>query len=524
MSYQSLSFIIYSAVVLLVYYTAGRRHQKAVLAVANLVFYAFAGVKYLPFILITMVSTFAAGRKMGAIYDEADEKLKTCRDAAEKKAVRAAAKADAKKSLQFSMAVTILLLAVCKYTGFAITNLNYIGKALSAFEIPMFRMILPLGISFYSFMALSYVLDIYWKRYKAEKDFITYAVYLSYFPHVVQGPIDRFNEFAKQLEQPVLPDYDSLVRGAQLSLWGFFKKLVIADRLGLLVDPVVSAWGEYSGGMLLFIMAVYSIQIYTDFSGCIDIVTGVSEMLGIKLRKNFNHPYFSKTMAEYWRRWHISLQEWFKDYVYYPVSASAFMKKMKKGAKNRFGLRASELVASCVPVFAVWCVTGIWHGAAWKFVLWGMFHAALLIGSQIFEPAFRKGTELLKIRTESPLWQAVQMCRTFFLCCIGRIFFRSPGVSASIGILVRIFTNPSLPSLSKTAGIIGTADFTVAIIASLVLLIVDIAGEKTDVRDLLAKQNIFLRWTVIFAVLFAVIFMGIYGPGYSASSFIYEQF
>ena len=524
MSYQSFGFLIFVFVALAVYYTIGSKHQKLVLVSANAVFYALAGVKYLPFILVTMVVTFAAGKKMGQIYQSADEQLALCKDNAEKKVLRAQAKSDAKKVLQMAMFVTIALLAVCKYTGFVVGNINSLLAAFGLQQIAMFKMILPLGISFYSFMALSYVLDIYWKRYKAEQSFITYAVYLSYFPHVVQGPIDRFNEFAKQIEEPVKASYKNITFGAQLALWGFFKKLVIADRLGILVDEVVGNWDKYSGGTLFFVIAVYSIQIYADFSGCIDIVTGVSEMFGIKLRKNFNHPYFSRSMAEFWRRWHISLQEWFKDYVYYPVSASAFMKKLKKGAKNKFGMRTSELVASCVPIFVVWVVTGIWHGAAWKFVVWGMFHAALLIGSQLFEPLFKKSVQVLHIKTETYTWQFLQMCRTYLLCCIGRIFFRGSDVYNAFQILIKIVTNPTIPSLSQVMGVMGTTDILVSVAAIGVLLVVDIIQEFTSVRELIAKENLITRWVIMLAAVLVVIMMGIYGPGYSASSFIYEQF
>ncbi|MBE6887556.1 MAG: MBOAT family protein [Ruminococcaceae bacterium] len=524
MSYQSIEFIIFVLLVLLFYYTVGRKHQKLVLAVANLVFYAVAGLKYLPFMLITMVATFAAGKKMGAIYADADEQLKLCADNAEKKVVRAKAKKDAKRVLQLSMFITLIFLIVCKYSLFAVSNVNAVLAHFGAAQIPMFRMVLPLGISFYSFMALSYVLDIYWKRYKAEQNFINYAVYLAYFPHVVQGPIDRFNEFSKQLEQPVALDYKTITYGAQLALWGFFQKLVIADRLGILVDTVLADWASYTGGMLFFIIVVFSVQIYADFSGCIDIVTGVSEMLGIKLRKNFNHPYFSRTMAEFWRRWHISLQEWFKDYVYYPVSASAFMKKLKKSSKEKFGLRTSELAASCFPIFVVWCVTGIWHGAAWKFVLWGMFHAALLIGSQIFAPLFKKVPEVLKLNTETYGFRFFQIMRTFILCCIGRIFFRSDDFAMSVGIISKVIHNTNLPSITQTIEILGAVDVLVVVFAIILLLAVDIIQEKTSVRDLLAKENYITRWIVFFAILFIIILTGIYGPGYNASSFIYEQF
>ncbi len=527
MNYQSLNFIIFTAVVLLFYYTVGRKRQLWVLAAANVAFYAISGIKYLPFLAVTMAATYVCGRIIGNIYDAADKELAQCTQLSEKKVIRANAKKKAKKSLIVSIVISVALLAVCKYTSFTIKNINSLLSALDATQIPMFKMILPLGISFYTFMALSYVLDIYWKRYKAEKNFLLYAVYLSYFPHVVQGPIDRFNEFKEQVKDGIAFKYENFTYGAQLAIWGFFKKLVIADRLGLYVDEVIENWKEYNGIFIMFAIVVYSIQIYADFSGCIDIVTGISEMFGIKIRENFNHPYFSRTMGEFWRRWHISLQEWFKDYIYYPVSVSGFTKKIKKKLKAKNINRAEELFASCFPVLVVWLITGIWHGAAWKFVAWGLFHAALLIGSQVFEPTFKKLNELFHVDTENFGWHLWQMFRTFFLCCVGRIFFRADGLRNALQLIKKMLLNTYPPVIfgydySKFG--ISSANVVIAVVAVIVLLIVDMMQEKMEIRKTLSKQNIIFRWIIIFAGLFAVIIFGIYGPGYDASSFIYEQF
>lgn len=523
MSYQSLGFIIFSAIVLILYYLLGKKAQPWVLACANLVFYIIAGPKYLPFILVTMVVTFFTARIIGVIYDKADKKLADAGDVAEKKSIRAASKKKAKRVLFIALIVAIGLLAVCKYTTFFLNNINLIFSV----QVPIFKMVLPLGISFYTFMALSYVLDIYWKRYKAERNFLMYAVYLSYFPHVVQGPIDRYNEFKAQIENGVALSYKNITYGAQLALWGFFKKLVIADRLGIIVSTVLDNWTETDGFFIIFAIAIYSIQIYADFSGCIDIVSGISEMFGIKLRPNFDHPYFSKTMPEFWRRWHMSLQEWFKDYVYFPVSASSFVKKIKKFFKSKNLKRAEELFSTCFPILVVWLITGIWHGAYWRFVAWGLFHAALLIASKIFEPASAKINKLLHINTDTFGWQLWQMVRTYILCCIGRIFFRADGFRHSLLLIEKMIKDTDLFAIfgyDLTLLGLDYNNINIAIVSVLVLLIVDMMQEKMKIRDALAKQNIVFRWIIIFLAIFAVLIFGIYGPGYDASSFIYEQF
>ncbi len=526
MRYQSMSFLLFSAVCLMLYYIVGKKGQLWVLALANLAFFCFAGAEYLPFILVTIAATYTVGRVIGSIYEKSNRQIAECQEQTEKKQIRQGAKVKAKKALLLALIVTVGLLAVCKYTGFAVANINSLLSLVSIPQIPLFRMILPIGISFYTFMAISYVLDVYWKRYAAEKNFLLYAVYVSYFPHVVQGPIDRFNEFKAQIENGVRLSYKNITYGAQLAIWGFFKKLVIADRLGIFVDTVLGDWEKYNGIFLILAFVVYSIQIYADFSGCIDIVSGISEMFGIKLRKNFHHPYFSKTMGEFWRRWHISLQEWFKDYIYYPVSVSRFVKNGKKRLKEKGKKRAEELFASCFPVLVVWLITGIWHGADWKFVAWGLFHASLLIGSQVLAPVFAKLTVLLKIRTDNFSWHLWQMLRTFVLCCIGRIFFRADSLAQALQIIGRIASSTNVIALLNKSVPWGLDEHNIifAAISIAVLWIVDMLQERRSLRDTLAKQNILFRWIILFAALFGIIIFGVYGPEYDASTFIYEQF
>ena len=526
MSYQSFSFIAFSAIALLLYYVLGRKMQLWVLAAANVCFYLISGPKYLPFLLVTLVATYVCGLIIGSIYKKTDAKLAEAKDSAEKKLLRKKAKSKAKVALLVSFLFAIGLLVVCKYTNFIVANINTIFAKYGIEQLTMFKIILPLGISFYTFMAISYVLDVYWKRYKAEKNFLLYAVFLSYFPHVVQGPIDRFNEFKEQVKDGVKFNYDTVASGAQLVIWGLFKKLVVADRLGMFVDKVVGNWAEYDGFATIMAFIVYSIQIYADFSGCIDIVTGVSEAFGINLRKNFTHPYFSRTMAEFWRRWHISLQEWFKDYVYFPVSASSFVKSIKKKLSAKKLSRASELFAACFPILVVWLITGIWHGASWRFVAWGLFHATLLIGGRILEPVFEKLTKLFRINTDNFGWYCIQMARTFILCCIGRVFFRAPSFMESLRMFKHMFTQTTIKSMALfdfTKFEFAVKEVELTVIAVLVLLVADIIQEKMPVRKTLAKQNLLFRWAIIIAGILAVLIFGMYGPGFDASSFIYEQ-
>lgn len=532
MGYQSLNFLLFSAAVILVFYAVGkinRKGQQFVLLAANLSFYAIAGLKYLPFLLITLFASFFSARSVGRIYETADLKLSEANDSAEKKEIRADAKKRAKKSMLFGVLVSLALLIVCKYLLFIIKNFNIVLKKFGAEPVGLFKIILPLGISFYTFMAVGYVLDVYWKRIKAEKNFVAYSVFLTYFPHIVQGPIGRYGNFKEQFDvnRGIVLDTQNLAFGAELVIWGLFKKLVIADRLSPFVSTFFDNPEEYSGLVMVIAAVLYSIQIYADFSGCIDIISGISEMLGIKLEKNFNHPYFSRTIPEFWRRWHISLGDWFKDFVYFPVSTSAPVKKLKKAFKKR-GLKKGELlVASCVPTVVVWVITGIWHGASWNYVAWGMFYAALMVGGNVFADFNKAATQKLKIDTESFSWHLFQMIRTFALCCVGRVFFRAEGLKKAFVYFKNMFSSVSLEYILDDRIFdygMNRENFLLVLLAIAVLFVADLLEEKIPLRKTLSKQNIVFRYAVILLGIFAVIIFGIYGPQYNASEFIYEKF
>ena len=527
MSYQSLEFLLFTAGVLLLYYIVGRKGQKWVLLLANLVFYTLAGTEYLPFLLVTLLASYGAGRWMGKIYEKADAELASCQTPAEKKQIKADAKARAKKVMLLALILSVGLLAVCKYTGFVLENINILLACLGLEQIGLFKMILPLGISYYTFMAVGYVLDVYWKRYGAEKNFVLYAVFLSYFPHIVQGPIDRYNKFRPQMAEGVKLSYKNITFGAQLALWGFFKKMVIADRLAPFVSKIFSQYDNYTG--LVFVIAVvfYAFQLYADFSGCVDIVSGISQMFGIKLAQNFNHPFFAKNIPDFWRRWHMSLMEWFKDYIFYPVSTSNLVKKVRKHFRDKEQKKREELFASCFPALIVWIITGIWHGAAWKYVAWGLYNALLIILGNIFADFNKNAVQKLRIDEESFSWRLWQMLRTFALCCVGRVFSRAGDLAAAFGIFKNMFSGLGMKYVAGGQLYcygMEKMDFLVALIAMGILWAVDLLQEKMPLRETIAKQNLVFRWVLIYGCLFAVIIFGVYGPGYDASSFIYGQF
>lgn len=535
MSYQSGLFLFFAAGVTAGYYICGainKKLQKYLLLAANFVFIAYNGPKYLPFLAVTMLASFFAAKYIAKCYRGEKELLAGCTDKEEKKTIRANAKAKAKRGLVAALVITIGLLAVCKYTNFVIDTLNAVLTKLHVKELSTFSLILPLGISFYTFMAVGYVLDVYWKRYEAEEKFVPYAVFLSYFPHLVQGPIDRYGAMREAINNGASFDWDNIIKGAELVLWGLFKKLVVADRIGIFVDTVYGNIGKYKGLIFLAATITYAIQLYADFSGCIDIVSGVSEMMGIPLTRNFNHPYFSETIAEFWRRWHISLMEWFRDYVYMPLSGSGLVRSVKKHFKDKGKARAERLSAVIIPTLVIWTLTGLWHGASWKFVAWGAYYAIIMVVSAITEEWVTKVPEKLHIRTDVFSWRFFRMARTFVITTLGRVIFRAGRLTDAFkiyksmfsGVGITHFLGDNFYSYGLTAYDIILSVFCVFIMWAVDMLQERLWKENRRLRDVFAEQNLVFRWVILLTAILAVVIFGMYGPQYNAAAFIYEQF
>lgn len=531
MSYQSIQFLFFCAVIIVFYYIAGKingRLQKYIIFAANILFYAFSGVKYLAYILLILIISFSVGRILGMQNVRVDSYRTVLNNKADKKYIDKAKK-QGKRYLVVALILMIGVLFVCKYLNFIIANINPVIRLFHLPEIGLFKLIMPLGISFYTFMAVGYVLDVYWKRIPYEKNFIQYGAFLMYFPHIVEGPIERYAHFKEQYDGVKRIPFDTvnLAHGAELLIWGFFKKLVIAERISPFVASIYDKANDNTGLVIIFATFLYAIQIYADFSGCIDIAGGVSKMLGIELTENFRQPYFSRTIPEFWRRWHISLGNWFKDFIYFPVSTSRLVKNVRRNLKKKGYKKMAKIISACIPTIVVWLITGLWHGASWHFVFWGLYYAVLMVLGIILEDTFAGVNKKLHINTENRLWKLWQIIRTFCLCALGRIFFRAPSLKVSFDIFKKIFRGfqPGLVFTEKlfTFGI-DKANFIVLGCAVLVLFIVDLLREHFRIRESLDKVFIVFRWLLIITCLFSVFIFGVYGPNFDASSFIYEQF
>lgn len=522
MVFTSLKFILFITATVTIYFLFPKKYRWVWLLIASYFFYLSASIKYGVFLVFSTAVTFFAAICM-------EKTAQKSNISALPKEQRKEAKKRLQKRKKLIVALAIILnfavLFFIKYYNFTVLNISALAGVFGIeFSPVLSNLLLPVGISFYTFQVTGYVIDVYREINAPEHNFFKYALFVSFFPQIMQGPIGRFSPLSQTLYEGHAFEYERMTRGLQRMVFGFFEKLVIADRLAIAVDTVWADYMSYGKIELLLACLFYAIQIYADFAGYMDIALGASEIMGIRLSENFKAPYFSASIPEFWRRWHITLGSWFRDYLFYPVMRSGWCSKLGKSLKEKFGKKMSGRVTTVIALMCVWFFTGMWHGASWHYIIWGVYYGILIILSTLMSPVFDGFVQKHSIDRNKPFYKSVQILKTFALVCLGYIFFRSTGMTQAFGIIGRIFTG-SAP-LASPAGIgLDRADLLVALIAVAVLIIIDIYRAKDiDIRKSVAEKPLAVRWTLYFIMLFSVIIFGIYGPGYSSSSFIYFQF
>lgn len=392
MSVSSLSFLIFAACTLLVYWFCPRRWRWVVLLVASLLFYAAGDAWYLPFVALTVLSTWAMSLwiQTRAAKDEAAlAELKSHATKDQRKAFKAQRKRKRCRILVAGLVLNFGLLAVLKYTGFAVHTANDVmgWMGLSPLRVP--SLILPLGISFYTFRSTAYLIDVYRGQVKAQPNLARYALFITFFPAVVQGPICRYNELAPSLFGEHTLSWSDSAAGLARMLWGFFKKVVVADTAMVAVKAMVAGADHLRGMYTVLLILVYSAVIYGDFTGGMDISLGLSRMMGIRLTENFDHPFASTSCQSYWNRWHITMGAWFTDYVFYPLSVSGPMQKLSRWGRQHMGQAVGMRLPVYLATLLTWFLTGLWHGAAWNFIVWGLLNGVLILISNECKPLYR---------------------------------------------------------------------------------------------------------------------------------------
>lgn len=490
MLFNSYNFLIFFPVVTLIYFLIPQKIRYIWLLIASYFFYMCWNAKYALILLFSTAVTYISG----ILISKTDNKKRK------------------KLIVAISFIVNLSILFLFKYFDFAIDNIN---KILSVLNIellnPSFDVVLPVGISFYIFQALSYTVDVYRKDVKAEKNFLRYALFVSFFPQLVAGPIERSKNLLGQMYEEHYFDSQRVKDGLLLMIWGGFQKIVIADRIAIIVDTVFNNYQQYPGMYIIVATILFAFQIYCDFSGYSIIAIGAAKVMGFRLMENFNCPYYSTSIAEFWRRWHISLSSWFKDYLYIPLGGN------RKGTLRKY-----------INIMIVFIVSGLWHGASWSFVVWGALNGLYQIIGDKLKSTRDFVVNKLHLDRSSAGHKIYKIITTFILVDFTWIFFRAKTFKGALKMIKSIFTvyNPWIlfdNSLYKLG--IGQKEFNLMLICIVILMIADfIKWKGKSVRNWVYKQNLWFRWTFYLISILSVIIFGIWGPAYDASAFIYFQF
>ena len=497
-------FLAFCLFLTIIYYAVPGRLQNALLFAANILF--LLPLQNFPiavlFLELSIVSIYAAAR-----FIEAHRGSRPAR-------------------IVFAAAIFLNLgfLFAFKYLPFA---QNFSSILHLPVHFPDLSAVAPLGISFYTLQLLGYLISVNDGGLAAEHSLIRFAVFGSFFPQITSGPISRYEDLAPQIASKRTLSYANITRGAQRVLWGFFKKLVISERAAVPVNTIFGNYGLYSGFYIPFAAVMFAVQLYCDFSGCMDITIGISEILGIHLPENFTSPFFSRSMTEFWRRWHITLGTWCKDYVFYPIQKSDLFYRLREKSIRRFGRKKGKKVPMYLAMFLMWFVVGFWHGGFLKYIIGsGLLHFAYIFLEQEGAPLWNRVNQLLHIHTESAGHIAFQRIRTFLLVCSGFIFFRADSFATAIHMYTAIGTwNLSVFSMTglTTLGL-DLYDILVLVLSVLLLNYVETLQQKGSVRSMIAAQSLPVRWLLFLGLFFLVLILGEYGSGFQAESFIYANF
>lgn len=483
MLFNSFEFLIFFPIVVLAYYMIPVRFRNIWLLVASYYFYWCCDARYVVLLfavtLVTYVTARCIARKDAALQEKKDG---------------TARQQDAKAKIFVAVCLLVNFGILCSFKYSAFTGID---------------IILPVGISFYTFQSFGYVMDVYRGKSKAERNFLKYALFVSFFPVLTSGPIERSDNLLRQIQKQTKFDWDNVKTGLCLMLWGYFLKLVMADRIAIFVNAVFEK--EMGGLYAIVATLLFGVQIYCDFAGYSTLAIGAGRVLGFRLIENFEAPYLSKSVSEFWRRWHISLSGWFRDYLYIPLGGN------RKGKFRKY-----------VNLMIVFLVSGVWHGAGWKYLIWGGLNGAYQVIGDILKPVKQKITDFLHINRQAVLYQSMQKIVTFLLIDFAWLFFKAGSAGSALRMIKKtitefdwkIMTNGSLYQM----GLSGM-EFAFMLSMILVLLVVDILHDrKIYVLNVVKRQHSCIQACLCAILLMVIIIFGVYGVNYDVGTFIYFAF
>ena len=538
MTYTSFMFAVFALLTILVYYLMpSKKYQWVVLLIASFIFYMYNSYRFAFYIVCTTASIYFAAKYIEDYARSTKELAKQKKTELSRSEIKAFKK-ERKKREQLILALALILnfgiLFILKYYNFMVGGLFEL-LGFSKGETPFIKLFLPLGISFYTFQATGYLIDVYRGLVDAERNFFKFALFVSFFPQTIQGPISEFEQLGNQLTQEHKPEWIRFKLGCQLILWGLFKKLVIADRAIYFIQKCTNHYTQYNGLVIFLVGLTYALQLYTDFSGGIDISRGIAKILGIDMIDNFKRPYFSQSLGEYWRRWHISLGAWMKKYVFYSLAMSnTFMKlsnRIKKGEKKPSAVRMhlAKTLPSALAIFVVFMFVGLWHGANSKYVAFGVWNGAILMLSMLFKPVFLRMNEIFHVKDTSVFWKLFRIIRTFILVLVGYYFDIAKDFKSAVDMMSRsVFDwNLSLAMQQLPKMLPQIQDHIILFVASIILFVCSILQERKDAEspgELTHSHSAVLQWIVIFIEILLVAIFGVYGTGADPADFVYMQF
>lgn len=512
MSLVSIEFIVFVIISLLLYYMIPKKYQWIMLLVSSISFYLIGGITAILYLIFTTLTTYFAGRLLGK-YNKEDKKYADI----------------TKKKKRLVVLITALLnFGILFFLKYWNPVADMINNVLRFEKINRLELILPLGISFYIFQSIGYIIDVYRNKYEPEKNVFKYALFTSFFPQMVQGPISRFDSLGNELFSEHKFSWDNLKDGIQLLMIGYFKKLVIADRAAVVVNAVIGDYTNQSGSVLLIAMILYCIQLYCDFSGGIDVTRAVAKMFGITLVDNFKRPIFSTSLTDFWRRWHISLGSWMKDYLFFPMSMSKPFVKFGKFVRKHIPGKAGKIVPVSIVTFIVYFVIGIWHGGSLKYIAFGFWNGILITTALLLEPFFIKVKQKFNITDKNKLFYIFQIARTSTIVLIGRYITRAPRLLAVFDMARITFTNFNISNVFDGTMMnfgITMADYVVIIVGTIIMLIMEAIDEYgIGTKKLIEKQKVIIQWILLMISILTITIFGICRGNYIASEFIYKQF
>ncbi|MBQ8279953.1 MAG: MBOAT family protein [Roseburia sp.] len=489
-NFYSIQFLLFLIAALLGYYTVFRKKQWLCLLLASIVFYAWTGIENFVFLLLVGGTTWAGARVLGRYAAELSliKKDKTIEKA--EKDLRKAAVVRKRRMVMWSV---VLL-------NFAL--LFYIKVPDNALGL-----VLPLGISFYMFQSIGYLLGIYNEKYEPEQNFARYMLFVSYFPQMIQGPINRYDAIGQQFMEEHKWNGEVATKALYRIFYGLFKKYAIANIFaGMIATIFDTPVRDYAGCTVLLGILLYSAQQYADFSGGIDMVLGVSELFGIQMAENFKQPYFSTSLGDFWRRWHISLGKWMRDYVFYPFALTKPMKNMGKWANKKLSKHLGRVLPAALGNILVFFVVGIWHGTQWHYVIWGLYNGFVIACSDIMAPVFEKVKATLHIDTKAGWYHVFQIIRTFIVVNIGWYFDRIADIKVAFYSLKKTIFNFDMQLFDMESKIVfydyPDHALPMAIVACIFVFIVSVLEERNvSVRDALYAKPVVVRWLVYFFVI-----------------------